>query len=53
VAKETKMTLEATSLDVVADRGYFSGEEILACEQEGITVRAQCLCSSVFTQPSP
>jgi hypothetical protein len=25
-------------LEAVADRGYFSGEEILACEQAGITV---------------
>jgi hypothetical protein len=33
MAKETKATLEATNLDVIADRGYFSGEEILACEQ--------------------
>ncbi len=38
VAKETKTTLEATSLDVVADRGYFSSEQILACEEAGITV---------------
>ena len=38
VAKETKATLEAESLDVVADRGYFSSEEILACEEAGITV---------------
>jgi transposase len=38
VAKDTKATLEATSLDVVADRGYFSSEEILACEEAGITV---------------
>ena len=38
VAKETKATLEVTSLDVVADRGYFSSEEILACEEAGITV---------------
>src|SRR5205809_3491071 len=38
VAKETKATLQATSLDVVADRGYFNSEEILACEQAGITV---------------
>jgi Transposase DDE domain len=30
VAKEAKATLEATSLDVVADRGYFDSEEILA-----------------------
>ena len=38
VAKETKATLEVEKLDAVADRGYFSGEEILACEQAGITV---------------
>ena len=25
-------------LDAVADRGYFNGEEILACEEAGITV---------------
>ena len=38
VAKETKAALEANTLDVVADRGYFSSEEILACEEAGITV---------------
>src|SRR5260370_2204025 len=38
VAKETKATLEAESLDVVVDRGYFNSEEILACEEAGITV---------------
>jgi transposase len=38
VAKETKATLATESLDVVADRGYFSSEEILACEEAGITV---------------
>jgi transposase len=38
VAKETKATLEAANLDVVADRGYFNSEEILACEEAGITV---------------
>jgi transposase len=38
VAKETKVALEANTLDVVADRGYFSSEEILACEEAGITV---------------
>jgi transposase len=26
------------TLDVVADRGYFKGEEILACDETGITV---------------
>jgi transposase len=38
VAKETKAALQANTLDVVADRGYFSSEEILACEEAGITV---------------
>jgi hypothetical protein len=38
MAKETKATLEVDELDVVADRGYFDSEEILACEEAGITV---------------
>jgi transposase len=38
MAKETKATLEVDKLDVVADRGYFSSEEILACDRDGITV---------------
>ena len=37
VAKEAKATLEAENLDAVADRGYFDSEEILACEEAGIT----------------
>jgi len=38
MAKQTKAALEVDELDVVADRGYFSSEEILACEEAGITV---------------
>ena len=38
MAKTAKTTLCAERLDAVADRGYFNGEEILACEQAGITV---------------
>jgi transposase len=38
MAKQTKATLGVEELDVVADRGYFSSEEILACDQAGITV---------------
>jgi hypothetical protein len=38
IAKEAKAALELDSLDVVADRGYFDSEEILACEESGITV---------------
>ena len=38
MAKRAKATLESDSLDVVADRGYYSSEEILACENEGVIV---------------
>jgi transposase len=38
MARETKATLKAENLDVIADRGYFSGEEILECDKAGITV---------------
>ncbi len=38
MAKQTKAVLATDSLDVVADRGYFNSEEILACEEAGITV---------------
>jgi hypothetical protein len=33
--------LEVEKLDAVADRGYFNSEEILACEEAGITSRYQ------------
>ena len=38
VAKEAKTVLGVENLDAVADRGYFSGEEILECENAGIMV---------------
>lgn len=38
MAKKAKVVLEVERLDVVADRGYFASEEILASEQAGITV---------------
>ena len=38
VAKDAKATLQTEKLEAVADRGYFNGEEILACEEAGITV---------------
>ena len=38
MAKQVKATLDVENLDAVADRGYFSSEEILACENAGITV---------------
>lgn len=38
MAKAAKVMLGVEKIDAVADRGYFSGEEILACENAGITV---------------
>jgi transposase len=37
MADRAKMAMGADALDVLADRGYFSGEEILACEALGVT----------------
>ena len=38
MSKQAKAALETDALDVVADRGYFNGEEILACDKADITV---------------
>jgi transposase len=38
IAKQAKAALEVEELDVVADRGYFDSEEILACDEADITV---------------
>src|SRR5438093_407451 len=38
VAKQAKAVLGAETLEAVADRGYFSSLEILACHEAGITV---------------
>ncbi len=38
MAKAAKAVLAVEKLDAVADRGYFSGEEILACDNAGVTV---------------
>jgi transposase len=37
-AKAAKEALHAEQLEAVADRGYFDGEEIKACDDAGITV---------------
>jgi transposase len=36
MARQTKAVTGADSLTVLADRGYFSGEEIVACEAAGV-----------------
>jgi len=37
MADKAKTAMGVEALDVLADRGYFSGEEILACEGLGVT----------------
>jgi transposase len=38
MARKAKAALGAETLDVVADRGYFSSQEILACKEAKVTV---------------
>jgi Transposase DDE domain len=38
MAEQARTEIGAETLEVVADRGYYEGEEILACETAGITV---------------
>lgn len=37
MAQQAREAVDAEDLTAVADRGYYKGEEILACEQAGIT----------------
>jgi transposase len=37
MAKEAQAAMGASDLTAIADRGYFKGEEILACEAAGVT----------------
>ena len=38
MSKKTKQVLDVDKLDVVADRGYFTSEQILECAEAGISV---------------
>ncbi|MGL3210462.1 hypothetical protein [Bradyrhizobium sp. BR 1433] len=38
IAKQAKTGLQTDTLEAVISRGYFSGAEILACREAGITV---------------
>src|SRR6202163_1666263 len=38
MAEQARSALNAETLDVVADRGYYASEEILTCEEAGIAV---------------
>ena len=37
MASQAKEALGVKELEVVADRGYFKGEEVLACDEDNIT----------------
>jgi len=38
MAKKARVAIGTTTLTAIADRGYFKGEEILACHEAGISV---------------
>src|SRR6266478_6745920 len=38
MSERARAAIGSETIEAVADRGYYSGEEILACEQAGITV---------------
>jgi DDE family transposase len=38
MTKEAQTALQTERLEAVADRGYYDGQEILACEEAGVTV---------------
>lgn len=38
MAEQARTEMGVAALDVVADRGYYEGEQIKACEDAGITV---------------
>ena len=38
MAKQVRTVLQMHTLEAIADRGYFSSPEILACHEAGITV---------------
>src|SRR6202171_3379437 len=38
MSEQARTAIGSETIEAVADRGYFSGEEILACEEAGITI---------------
>jgi transposase len=47
MAQQAQTAMQTSDLTVVADRGYYKGEEILACEQRGIaTYLPKCQTSN-------
>ena len=38
MTEQARAAIGSEAIEAVADRGYYSGEEIVACEQAGVTV---------------
>jgi hypothetical protein len=38
MSEQARAAIGSETIEAVADRGYYSGEEIVACEQAGVTV---------------
>ena len=38
MSEQARTAIGSEAIEAVADRGYYSGEEIVACEQAGVTV---------------
>src|SRR4030088_1400862 len=38
MTEQARAAIGSEAIEAIADRGYYSGEEIVACEQAGITV---------------
>ena len=38
ISEQARAAIGSEAIEAVADRGYYSGEEIVACEQAGVTV---------------
>ena len=38
MAEQARTAIGSETIEVVTDRGYYAGEEIMACEEAGITV---------------
>jgi indole-3-glycerol phosphate synthase len=52
MAGQAKAAMGADTLDVLADRGYFSGEEVLACEPVESCVDAPVDARDLLTAPA-
>jgi hypothetical protein len=48
MTERARPAIGSEAIEAVADRGYYSGEEILACEEAGVTVASVAIDGSKF-----